>query len=137
MGKNQHIGVQFLDALPDDGERRLMLAVLIDAIRVVTQHRPAARLRAQRNWLRDRAWLQSDDHLQSFSFVNICTALGFDADYVRNSVLHMPRRDRPLRLHRWAAKVEESWNRHRRPFARLSNSAAPTCAPAASSYSIS
>ena len=132
MGKNRHTGVQFLDALPDDGERRLMLAVLIDAIRVVTQYPPPAPMRAQRNWLRDRAWLQSDDHRQPFSFVNICTALGFNADYIRRSVLHMSPRNRPLRLHRYATKVEESWIRQRRPFPRPSHSAAPTRAPAAS-----
>ena len=132
MGKKRHTGTQFLDALPNDGERRLMLAVLIDAIRVVTQYPPSTRVRAQRNWVRDRAWLQSDDHVAPFSFINICTALGFNADYIRRSVLRLPHRERPLRLHRYAAKVEESWMRQRRPFAKSSGSALQPRVPVAS-----
>lgn len=132
MGKSRQLGTDFVDALPSDGERRLMLAVLIDAIRVVTQHPSAACIRAQQSWLRERAWLQSDDHLQPFSFVNICTALGFNAEYIRRSVLHLPRSDRPLRLHRYAAKVEESWIRQRRSFAKPFNPEPPARLPAAS-----
>ena len=118
MSKSRQLGTDFVDALPSDGERRLMLAVLIDAIRVVTQHPSAVCIRAQQAWLRERAWLQSDDHLQPFSFVNICTALGFNSDYIRRAVLHLAHRERRLRLHRYAAKVEESWLRQRRPIAK-------------------
>jgi len=60
--------------------------------------------------------------LQPFSFVNICTALGFNSDYIRRSVLHVLHRQRPLRLHRYAAKVEESWLRQRRPIAKMPTS---------------
>ena len=96
-----------------------MLAVLIDAIRMVSLHQPAAmHVRAHRAWLRDRAWLLSDDHTQPFSFINICNALGFNPDYVRRSILHLPTTDRPIRLYRYAAKVEESWLRQRRMYTR-------------------
>ena len=119
MGKSRQVGAQFLDALPSDGERRLMLAVLIDAIRTLSAHSPAAsHVRAHRAWMRDRAWLESNDQSQAFSFINICNALGFNPDYVRRSVLHLPAAGRQVRLYRYAAKVEESWIRQRRLFRR-------------------
>ena len=79
---------------------------------------PASQVRAHRAWMRDRAWLQSKDQTQPFSFINICNALGFNPDYVRRSVLHLPATGRPVRLYRYAAKVEESWIRQRRMYTR-------------------
>jgi hypothetical protein len=124
--KSRQAGTDFVDALPSDGERRLMLAVLIDAIRTVSQRQPAGtHTRALRAWLRDRAWLESDDHSRTFSFMNICAALGFNADYIRRFVLHLPSSDRPVRLHRYAAKVEESWLKQRRQIAKASECGRP------------
>jgi hypothetical protein len=106
-----------------------MLAVLIDAIRTVG--RPtAARSHAYRAWLSDREWLLADDYSEPFSFVNICGALGFNAEYVRRSVLHPPPTDHPARLLRYAAKVEESWLRLRRQSAKGPGSAHRAQAPA-------
>ena len=115
MSRHRGGGSDFLDALPADGERRLMLAVLIDAIRAVDHHRPSAQdLPASRVWLRDRAWFNADDPGPPFSFVNICSALGLEADYVRRCVLR-PRGLRPqLKVRRYAARAEESWLRQRK-----------------------
>jgi hypothetical protein len=102
-------GIHFLDALPEDGERRLMLAVLMDAIRCLcTRGQKDLGIRAHGTWLRDRRWFQSDEHSDPFSFVNICDALGIDAGYVRRCVLH-PSDRRRVGLRYYAAAVEESW----------------------------
>lgn len=92
-----------------------MLAVLIDAIRALTAHRPAApQVRSQRAWLRDRAWIQSEDKSAPFSFTNICDALGIDAGYVRRCVLRPPEMQRPIRVRRYPERVKESWTRLQR-----------------------
>jgi hypothetical protein len=116
VAKARHIGTDFVDALPADGERRLMLAVLIDAIRLISAQQPSeSHPTLLRAWVRELMWLQSDDQTYPFSFVNICTALGFDHDYVRRSVLRLPAEGRAVRLCRYAAKVGESWQRQQRP----------------------
>jgi hypothetical protein len=84
-------GFRLLDALPEDGERRLMLAVLMDAIRIVRKHHaggiPSRRRRA---WQRERGWIEADDCSTPFSFVSICEVLGLDASYVRRWALRTP-----------------------------------------------
>ena len=101
-----------------------MLAVLIDAIRALERQWPTApRIQLQRAWLRDRAWVLADDFSVPFSFVNICGALGIDADYVRRCVLHRPAARPPMR--RYAAKAEESWLRQRRPSWQRRNADVP------------
>jgi hypothetical protein len=115
VAKSRGGGTRFVDALPEDGERRLMLAVLIDAIRGLTAHRPAVpQFRSQRAWLRDRAWIQAEDKSAPFSFSNICDALGIDAGYVRRCVLRPPEMQRPIRVRRYPERVKESWSRLQR-----------------------
>jgi hypothetical protein len=111
VARGRGSGIEFLEALPEDGERRLMLAVLIDAIRTLGKLRPTIPyLQGHRAWLQERAWMFANDESQPFSFVSICHALGLDAGYVRRQVLrgtdasHGPAR-------RYAAKAEESWLR--------------------------
>ena len=140
MARRRGLGIDFIEALPPDGERRLMLAVLIDAIRSLrARHSATVRLRAYRAWLHDRAWLQSDDRSQLFSFMNICDSLGLNAEYIRRCVLRPPPLARPGRLHRYAAKAEESWFRQQRhgkdhAVVRCSSTpSAPVEAPPASS----
>lgn len=114
MAKGKQTGTEFIDALPADGERRLMLAVLIDAIRTLAQGSAGLPPRQRLAWLRDRAWMQRDDMLDPFSFVNICAVLGLSPGYVRRRVRLMQEQHDLLRVHRYAAKVEESWERQRR-----------------------
>lgn len=111
--KSQHAGFDFLDALPTDGERKLMLAVLIDAIRTLSQEIITKRGIHRHAWLQDEIWVGNDDHADPFSFVNICAALGLDAGYVRRRIRHLQRGSQLFRVHRYAAKVEESWERQR------------------------
>jgi hypothetical protein len=107
--------IDFVEELPPDGERRLMLGVLIDAIRTLHAHRGStAHWRARRAWWRERAWFQSEDRSALFSFQNICDALGFDAEYIKRYVLRPSPMARPARLRQHAAKAEQSWLQRRR-----------------------
>lgn len=118
MSKAKQAGFDFIDALPTDGERKLMLAVLIDAIRTLSQRFAAARGAHRHAWLQDQAWVWSEDPITPFSFVNICAALGLDAGYVRRLIRHLQRGSDAFRVHRYAAKVEESWERQRSGLSR-------------------
>jgi hypothetical protein len=71
---------------PFQGERRLMLAVLGDAVDCYRRGRrardPATRLLFDET----RAWLESTDRRALFSFESICDALDIDADYLRRGL---------------------------------------------------
>jgi hypothetical protein len=62
-------------------EKRLMLAVLEDALNVVTKSTPATEMEVQdaRSWFESR-----EDH--AFSFEDVCTHLGLVADAVREKL---------------------------------------------------
>jgi len=71
-------------------ERRLMLAVLEDAVDVALKPPPILSLISdtKRRWdAQDEAreWIQSDRR-GPFTFADICDELGLDADYVRGGV---------------------------------------------------
>jgi len=68
------------------GERRLMLAVLEDAIQVL--HRTAGTLwpRAQKERASVLAWIADDDTRHLFSFRTLCAYLGFNAEAVRTAL---------------------------------------------------
>lgn len=114
MAKNRQAGMDFIDALPEEGERRLMLAVLIDAIRNLAHNSAGLSPRARVDWLRDRDWMRREDAKEPFSFVSICSALGLSPGYVRRRVRQMQLANSGLHVHRYAAKAEESWDRQRR-----------------------
>ncbi|HXG50441.1 MAG TPA: hypothetical protein VNN77_03425 [candidate division Zixibacteria bacterium] len=70
-----------------EGEKRLMIAILKDAVECLDKYRGArsssGRIQYQNalEWIEDRGtdWL--------FSFTNICDLLGFDPDYLREVLL--------------------------------------------------
>lgn len=76
-------------------EKRLMLAVLEDAVAILS--RPgASRSAAQRLATEEvRRWCASEDRVWPFSFVNICEALGFEPASLRDALLTL--RHDPLR----------------------------------------
>jgi hypothetical protein len=67
------------------GERRLMLAVLEDAIRTLLLARRTAVSR--KRLLRELAWVESTSHAEPFAFESICDALGLDPGYLRARLL--------------------------------------------------
>jgi len=68
-------------------EKRLMLAVLEDAVSDFQRH-VVAQSAAGRATFRDaEAWIMREDHEWLFSFVNVCAVLGLDAAYVRTGLV--------------------------------------------------
>ncbi len=65
---------------PHEGERRLMAAVLEDA---VTLYREGPRSRTRTTYAELDRWLASDDRSTLFTFLNLCDVLGLDAERVR------------------------------------------------------
>jgi hypothetical protein len=75
-----------------DGERRLMIAVLEDAVDVYRKLAGARDSRRRALFEDAEAWLESNDRTWIFSFENICDVLGLDAGYLRRG-LHAYRRN--------------------------------------------
>lgn len=105
----------------DDGPRRLMLAVLRDAVHTLTV------VRARRNGrpsdeVRDaEEWVSSRDRDHLFAFERICEELEIDPSYIRHG------------LQAWAAGMRPYIRRRRRR--RKSGGAAGAVSPATSSCS--
>jgi len=78
-----------------DGERRLMLAVLEDAVGVYRKQYGARDPRGRALFREAEEWIESTDPTWLYSFENICHVLDLDADYIRRG-LHALRR-RPAR----------------------------------------
>ena len=68
------------------GERRLMLAVLEDAIGILVKHRDASEQCARVLYHETAAWVRSDETEWPFSFVNVCEAIGFSPSCVRRGL---------------------------------------------------
>ena len=69
-------------------EKRLMLAVMEDAV-ATFQKSVAGATRRQRRLLKEtEEWFNSHDTAWAFSFENICTALDIEPDYLRSGLRH-------------------------------------------------
>jgi hypothetical protein len=81
---------------PMDGERRLLLAILEDAVQIYCKGSIASAGRNRRLFREAERWVESRDRRWVFSFERICDALDLDADYIRRG-LQAWRRDRGAR----------------------------------------
>jgi hypothetical protein len=75
------------------GERRLIVAVLDDAISCFQKNLSARDSRGRRLFREAEAWLMSRDRELPFAFENICDFLGLNPDYIRMGVrrwAHLP-----------------------------------------------
>jgi hypothetical protein len=83
--------VQFAESrrkkLPSEGERKLLFAVLEDAIRCYLKYRDrGAEARNNEEFVEAAEWLSSDDGDGPFAYVSVCAALGIDADCLRAGI---------------------------------------------------
>src|SRR5438093_17960 len=69
-----------------DGERRLMIAVLEDAVDVYRKQAGARDPRAQQLFQDAEEWMEDTDRSWLYSFENICDVLDIDADYLRRGL---------------------------------------------------
>ncbi len=88
----------FPDTDPTDGvahaaskvaepERRLLLAVLSDAIVRVRQLATSRRQYGRRELVEAARWIRSDDRSWPYSFVNVCAALDLEPGPIRRTVV--------------------------------------------------
>jgi len=68
-----------------DGERRLMLAVLEDAVDMYRKH-CGTQGRNRTLFLDAEAWIDDDDRTWMFSFLNLCDVLDLDGEYLRRGL---------------------------------------------------
>jgi hypothetical protein len=76
---------RFEDALLEP-EKRLMLAVLEDAIECFQDHYAARCGNSRRAFVDAERWIFGTNRDWVFGFENICSALGFDPEYVRKGL---------------------------------------------------
>lgn len=69
-----------------EGERRLMLAVLEDAVDSYRKYAIARDPREQACFLEAREWFLSSDRSWLFAFENICDVLEMNAEYLRSGL---------------------------------------------------
>jgi len=83
--------IQYLDTIrrlvPIEPEKRLMWAVLEDAIECYQVHCCSRRLKEMQSFGDAELWILTKDNRWLFSFNNICDMLGFDADYLRAGLI--------------------------------------------------
>jgi hypothetical protein len=84
-------------------EKRLMLAVLEDAVGTFQKYVNARDRRAQALFAETEDWFASADDEWPYSFVNICNALGLEADFLRGGLWRW--RDRQRTVSPDSAKV--------------------------------
>jgi len=69
-----------------EGERRLMLAVLEDAVSCFQKYAGATRPRARRLFQEAEEWFLDEEGNWVFSFESICAVLGINAEYFRKNL---------------------------------------------------
>ena len=75
-----------------DGERRLMIAVLEDAVDVYRKQAGSKDPRGEQLFQEAEAWIEDLDRAWLFSFQNICDVLDLDAEYLRRGLRALKQR---------------------------------------------
>jgi hypothetical protein len=70
-----------------EGEKRLMIAILKDAVECLDKYRGARTSSGRGHYLNALEWVEDKSTEWLFSFTNICDLLGFDPDYMREVLL--------------------------------------------------
>lgn len=74
-------------------ERKLMLAVLEDAISCFQRYATASHPKGRALFAETEEWILEEDRLWLFSFENVCDALGFDSEYLRAGLMRWKERE--------------------------------------------
>jgi hypothetical protein len=107
---------------PLEPEKRLMLAVLEDAVACFQKYLQARDARGQALFRDAEEWILDSHHEWLFSFDNICELLGFNPHYVRAGLLEWKKRKlaarQPARVYRFRPRRRPSLAAPRRPASR-------------------
>jgi hypothetical protein len=80
------------------GEKRLMIAVLKDAVECLDKYRSSRSGSGRANYQNALEWVEDKSMDWLFSFTNICDFLGFDPDYLREVLIKREHKSaRPVR----------------------------------------
>jgi hypothetical protein len=80
-------------------EKRLMLAVLEDAVNCYQDNVSARSEKRKKLFEESQAWILAEHHDWFFSFENVCESLGIDPAYLRHGLLDVKKRK--LRMIGW------------------------------------
>jgi len=81
-----------------EGEKRLMIAVLKDAVECLDKYRDSRSSAGQIQYENAVEWVEDNSNDWLFSFNNICDLLGFDPEYIREVLLKRENRyNKPIR----------------------------------------
>jgi hypothetical protein len=80
-------------------EKRLMIAVVRDAVRCIEKYRHARDILGRQRFLEETRWILTNDRARACTFARICEALDLDPDAVRRSLglTAAGKEDRPMR----------------------------------------
>ena len=70
-----------------EGEKRLMIAILKDAVECLEKYRGARSSSGRSNYDNAIEWVEDTSTDWLYSFTNICDLLGFDPAYMRDTLL--------------------------------------------------
>jgi hypothetical protein len=118
----EQIGGAFANGAGLQPEKRLMLAVLEDAVAVFMREAARDSHEASADFEAARVWIASDAAEWPFSFVNICRALGLEPSSIRRGLREWGERQLAL--------APESRIRVRSPFRRMNGTRTKTRAHA-------
>lgn len=104
------LSAQYFDSLRRktvlEPEKRLMLALLEDAIHCFQNNLSAQTVRKKKLFDETEDWIVATGGDWIFSFDHVCETLGLSPEYVRQGLLRWKEKDRPKRLE--AQRLEEN-----------------------------
>jgi hypothetical protein len=80
-------------------EKRLMLAILEDAISRYQENMFSQDRRGKRHFQEVQEWIANADNGWIFSFESVCESVGLNPDYVRQGLLQWKEKGRQMRSH--------------------------------------
>jgi len=92
FGPQNLLPVQFANHDTNRAEKRLMLAVLEEAVFTFQRNLHATRRRGQREFREADEWIQSTDTSWPFAFESVCHTLELDPEYLRGGLERLQRR---------------------------------------------
>jgi hypothetical protein len=97
FGPDTLVPAQYFERMGGDAafqpEKRLMLAVLEEAIATFQRHAMSDRPRGLRQVEEVEEWIAGNGHEWPFSFANICAALDLDPEYLRAGMARWKERE--------------------------------------------